>query len=87
MFSEHYNYKKEFVMGFSRNGTEGADFNITKSFFEDLLVGFHKAYEGNYKEIVICITKMMYNKYPVIICYMKGNGDIKMIATKIAYKL
>lgn len=74
-------------MGFSRNGTEGADFNITKSFFEDLLVGFHKAYEGNYKEIVISITKMMYNKYPFVTCYMKWEADINMIATKIAYKL
>ena len=74
-------------MRFSRNGTDGADFNITESFFEDLLDGFHKAYEGNYKEIVISITKMMYSKYPVIICYMKWKSDVKMIATKIAYKL
>ena len=49
-------------MGFSRNGYESADFNITESFFEDLLDGFHKSYEGNYKEIVISITKMIYNK-------------------------
>ena len=83
----YYNKYKEFVMGFSRNGTEGADFNITESFFEDLLVGFHNAYEGNYKEIVISITKMMHGKYPVIICYMKWKSVIKMIATKIAYKL
>ena len=83
----YYNNKKEFVMGFSRNGTEGADFNITESFFEDLLDGFHKAYEGNYKEIVISITKMIYSKYPFVVCYMKDKGDIKMIATKIAYKL
>ena len=83
----YFNHKKEFVMGFSRNGTEGADFNITESFFEDLLDGFHKAYEGNYKEIVISITKMMYSKYPFVVCYMKGKGDVKMIATKIAYKL
>ena len=85
-FIYYYN-RKEFIMGFSRNGYEGADFNITESFFEDLLYGFHKAYEGNYKEIVISITKMMYNKYPVIICYMKWKSDVKMIATKIAYKL
>lgn len=83
----YYNNKKEFVMGFSRNGTDGADFNITESFFEDLLDGFHKAYEGNYKEIVISITKMMYSKYPFIVCYMKGKSDVNMIATKIAYKL
>ena len=83
----YFHNKKEFIMGFSRNGTEGADFNITESFFEDLLDGFHKAYEGNYKEIVISITKMMYSKYPVIICYMKWKSDVKMIATKIAYKL
>ena len=83
----YYNNKKEFVMGFSRNGTEGDDFNITESFFEDLLDGFHKAYEGDYKKIVISITKMMYSKYPVIICYMKWRSDVKMIATKIAYKL
>ena len=83
----YYNKYKEFVMGFSRNGYEGADFNITESFFEDLLDGFHKAYEGNYKEIVISITKMMYNKYPFVTCYMKGKSDVNMIATKIAYKL
>ena len=91
-FIYYHHNKKEFVMGFSRNGTEGADFNITESFFEDLLVGFHKAYEGNYKEIVISITKLIYGKYPVIICYMKWDymkwkSDIKMIATKISYKL
>lgn len=83
----YYNYKKEFVMGFSRNGTEGADFNITESFFEDLLDGFHKAYERNYKEIVISITKMMYSKYPFVTGYIKDKSDVKMIATKIAYKL
>ena len=83
----YYNKYKEFVMGFSRNGYEGANFNITESFFEDLLDGFHKAYEGNYKEIVISITKMMYNKYPFVTCYMKGKSDVNMIATKIAYKL
>ena len=83
----YYNNKKEFVMGFTRNGYEGADFNITESFFEDLLDGFHKAYEGNYKEIVISITKMMYKNYPVVTCYMKDKSDVKMIATKIAYKL
>lgn len=83
----YYNKYKEFVMGFSRNGYEGADFNITESFFEDLLDGFHKAYEGNYKEIVISITKMMYSKYPFVTCYMKGKSDVNMIATKIAYKL
>ena len=83
----YYNNKKEFVMGFSRNGYEGADFNITESFFEDLLDGFHKAYEGNYKEIMISITKMMYSKYPFVTCYMKGKSDVNMIATKIAYKL
>ena len=83
----YYNNKKEFVMGFSRNGTEGADFNITETFFEDLLDGFNKAYEWNYKEIVISITKMMYNKYPLVTCYMKGKSDVKIIATKIAYKL
>lgn len=49
-------------------------------------------YEGNYKEIVISITKMMYSKYSVIIFYMKwdymkGKNYAKMIATKIAYKL
>lgn len=83
----YYHNKKEFIMGFSRNGTEGADFNITESFFEDLLDGFYKAYEGNYKEIVISITKMMYNKYPVVTGYIKDKSDVKMIATKIAYKL
>ena len=83
----YYNNKKEFVMGFSRNGTKGANFNITESFFEDLLDGFYKAYEGDYKEIVISITKMMYSKYPVVTCYMKDKSDVKMIATKIAYKL
>ena len=83
----YYNKYKEFVMGFSRNGYEGADFNITEAFFEDLLDGFHKAYEGNYKEIVISITKMMYNKYPFVTCYMKGKSDVNMIATRIAYKL
>ena len=83
----YYNKYKEFVMGFSRNGYEGADFNITESFFEDLLDGFHKAYEGNYKEIMISITKMMYSKYPFVTCYMKGKSDVNMIATKIAYKL
>ena len=74
-------------MGFSRNGTDGADFNITESFFEDLLDGFHKAYEGNYKKIVISITKMMYSKYPFVTGYIKDKSDVKMIATKIAYKL
>ena len=74
-------------MGFSRNGTDGADFNITESFFEDLLDGFHKAYEGNYKEIAISITKMIYSKYPFVVCYMKGKSDVKIIATKISYKL
>lgn len=83
----YYNKYKEFVMGFSRNGLDGADFNITESFFEDLLDGFLKAYEGNYKEIVISITKMMYNNYPVATGYIKDKSDIKMIATKIAYKL
>ena len=83
----YYNNKKEFVMGFSRNGTEGADFNITETFFEDLLDGFNKAYEWNYKEIAISITKMMYSKYPFVVCYMKGKSDVKIIATKIAYKL
>ena len=83
----YFNHKKEFVMGFSRNGTEGADFNITESFFEDLLDGFYKAYEGNYKEIVISITKSMYKNYPVVIDYIKDKSDVKMIATKIAYKL
>ena len=83
----YFNHKKEFVMGFSRNGTNGADFNITEIFFEDLLDGFHKEYEGNYKEIVISITKMMYKNYPVVTCYMKDKSDVKMIATKIAYKL
>ena len=58
----YYHNKKEFVMGFSRNGTNGANFNITESFFEDLLDEFYKAYEGDYKEIVISITKMMYRK-------------------------
>ena len=82
----YYNNKKEFVMGFSRNGYESADFNITEAFFEDLLDGFHKAYEGIYKEIVISITKLVYN-YPVITCYMKDKSDVKTIATKIAYKL
>ena len=83
----YFNHKKEFVMGFSRNGYEGANFNITESFFEDLLDGFHKAYEGNYKEIVISITKSMYKNYPVVIGYIKDKSDVKMIATKIAYKL
>ena len=83
----YFNHKKEFVMGFSRNRTNGANFNITESFFEDLLDGFHKAYEGNYKEIVISITKTMYKNYPVVIGYIKDKSDVKMIATKIAYKL
>ena len=83
----YYNKYKEFVMGFSRNGYESADFNITEAFFEDLLDGFYKAYEGNYKEIVISITKMMYNNYPVVTGYIKDKSDVKMIATKIAYKL
>ena len=74
-------------MGFSRNGTNGANFNITESFFEDLLDGFYKAYEGNYKEIVISITKSMYKNYPVVTGYIKDKSDVKMIATKIAYKL
>lgn len=83
----YYNKYREFVMGFSRNGYESADFNITDSFFEDLLDGFLKAYEGNYKEIVISITKMMDNNYPVVTGYIKDKNDVKMIATKIAYKL
>ena len=83
----YYNNKKEFVMGFSRNGYEGANFNITESFFEDLLDGFYKAYEWNYKEIVISITKSMYSKYPFVTGYIKDKSDVKMVATKIAYKL
>ena len=83
----YYHKNKEFVMGFSRNGTEGADFNITEIFFENLLDVCHKGYEGNYKGIVISITKMMYNKYPFVTCYMKGKSDVKIIVTKIAYKL
>lgn len=83
----YYHKNKEFVMGFSRNGTNSANFNITESFFEDLLLGFHKAYEGNYKEIVISITKMMYSKYPFVTGYIKDKSDVKMTATKIAYKL
>ena len=83
----YFNHKKEFVMGFSRNGTNGANFNITESFFEDLLDGFHKAYEGIYKEIVISITKSMYKNYPVVTGYIKDKSDVKMIATKTAYKL
>ena len=83
----YYHNKKEFVMGFSRNGTNGANFNITESFFEDLLDGFHKAYEGDYKEIVISITKMMYSKYPFVTGYIKEKSDVKMVATKIADKL
>ena len=83
----YYHKNKEFVMGFSRNGNECADFNITESFFEDLLDGFLKAYEGNYKEIVISITKLIYGKYPIVTCYMKEKSDVKMIATKISYKL
>ena len=83
----YYHKNKEFVMGFSRNGTDGADFNITESFFEDLLDGFYKAYEGNHKEIVISITKSMYKNYPVVTGYIKDKSDVKMIATKIAYKL
>ena len=83
----YFNHKKEFVMGFSRNGTNGANFNITESFFEDLLDGFYKAYEGNYKEIVISITKSMYKNYPFVTGYIKDKSDVKMIATKIAYKL
>ena len=83
----YYNKYKEFVMGFSRNGTNGADFNITEIFFEDLLDGFHKEYEGNYKEIVISITKMMYKNYPVVTGYIKDKSDVKMVATQIAYKL
>ena len=82
----YYHNKKEFIMGFSRNGTEGADFSITELFFEDLLDGFHKVYEGNYKEIVISIKKLIYD-YTVITCYMKGKNYAKMIATKIAHKL
>lgn len=82
----YYNNKKEFVMGFSRNGTEGADFSITELFFEDLLDGFHEAYEGTYKEIVISITKLIYDN-TVITCYMKDKSDVNMIASKIAYKL
>lgn len=83
----YYHNKKEFIMGFSRNGTEGADFNITELFFEDLLDEFYKAYEGDYKEIVISITKMMYSKYPFVTGYIKDKSDVKMVATKIAYKL
>ena len=82
----YYNFKKEFVMGFTRNGCEGADFSITELFFEDLLDGFHKSYEGNYEEIVISIINLMYN-YPVVTCYMKDKSDVRTIATKIAYKL
>ena len=82
----YYHNKKEFIMGFSRNGTEGADFSITELFFADLLDGFHKSYEGNYKEIVISIKKLIYD-YTVITCYMKGKNYAKMIATKIAHKL
>ena len=83
----YYHKNKVFVMGFSRNGTEGADFNITELFFEDLLDEFYKAYEGDYKEIVISITKMMYSKYPFVTGYIKDKSDVKMVATKIAYKL
>lgn len=83
----YFNHKKEFIMGFSRNGTNGANFNITESFFEDLLDEFYKVYEGNYKEIVISITKSMYKNYPVVTGYIKDKSDVKMVATKIAYKL
>ena len=83
----YFNHKKEFIMGFSRNVTNGANFNITESFFEDLLDEFYKVYEGNYKEIVISITKSMYKNYPVVTGYIKDKSDVKMVATKIAYKL
>lgn len=58
----------------------------------NLIILIEMVYEGNYKEIVISITKMMYSKYSVIIFYMKwdymkGKNYAKMIATKIAYKL
>lgn len=54
---------------------------LNEEFFDE------EEYEGNYKEIVISITKMMYKNYPVVTCYMKDKSDVKIIATKIAYKL
>lgn len=83
----YYNNRKEFVMGFSRSGTEGADFNTTCSFFYDLMDSCHTAYDGKYKEIIISITKLQYEKYPVIVCYIKDKNDIAINATRIAYKL
>lgn len=82
----YYNNRKEFIMGFTFNGCEGADYNITYNFFYDLLDSFHEAYEDKYKEIVFSISKLLYN-YPVIVGYIKDKSDIAINASRIAYKL